>query len=74
MAERDDSCGGGFESGTRSVRGEGMAMSAQCDECQTNSLANRRRAKVLRGPLRGLRGMVCGHCIAKREPATAEVA
>lgn len=72
MAERDDSCGGGFESGNRSVRGEGM--SARCDECQTNSLANRRRAKVLRGPLRGLRGMVCNHCIAKREPATAGAA
>ena len=51
---------------TRPARGEGLAMSAKCDECHRDSMVTRRRAKVARGPLRGIYGMVCRHCIELR--------
>lgn len=42
-------------------RGEGHALLGRCDECGKSS-ANRHPLKVMRGPLRGLRGLVCRVC------------
>ena len=46
-------------------------ISARCDECQSAKTA-RRRAKVLRGALRGLQGMVCLSCLELRLPPPEE--
>jgi len=71
MSERDDSRGGGHEYATRLCGGPGLPVAGRCDECSKDSTASRRRAKVKRGKLRGLLGMVCGACMALRvqEPA-----
>ena len=63
---------GRYESGRPPVGGPGTVCGGRCEECQGSSdLAGRRRTKVLRGPLRGLVGMVCRHCVAAREKAPA---
>lgn len=63
MSERDSFRGGLFEAAIPSTagRGEGQAISAKCDECHA-SVVIRHPAKVMRGSLRGLRGMVCRAC------------
>lgn len=71
MTSRDDSHGGRYEPMTRPVPGAGLLVTGRCDECQRNDQIGRSRAKVKRGPLRGLAGMVCGACIALREKAPA---
>lgn len=63
--------GGRYEPATRPARGDGMCPTARCDECQRDSAGGRRRAKVLKGPLRGIKGMVCLPCMALREKAPA---
>ena len=70
MSERDDTRGGRFEPARTAQRGEGQALTGRCDECQVTS-AIRHPAKVLRGPLRGLRGMVCRSCKDARKAVTA---
>ncbi len=60
------------ETGFRSA-GLGMLIAAKCDECGCKSLLHRQRARVLRGSLKGLRGMVCVACLSKRA-APAQVA
>jgi hypothetical protein len=47
-----------------------MVSAGKCDECQLDGFAARRKAKVKRGPLRGIYGMVCTTCIAARDAAT----
>ena len=64
-----DGGSGRAESLNRPARGEGVPMRAKCDECQEATNLPRRRAKVLAGALRGLFGMVCMRCAAKREKA-----
>ena len=71
MSERDDSRGGGYEPMTRPAPGAGLLATGRCDECQCNAKMGRARAKVKKGPLRGLVGMVCGGCMALREKAPA---
>lgn len=64
--------GGRYESERRLSGGPGMVCAGRCDECQADSgLAGRRKAKVLRGPLRGIFGMVCARCMALRAKAPA---
>lgn len=64
--------GGRYEPQRRLVGGPGLVSAGRCDECQgNNSLTGRRKAKVMSGPLRGLRGMVCGACLALRAKAPA---
>lgn len=63
--------GGRFEPEHKPARGEGMCSTGRCDECQRDSALGRRKAKVLKGPLRGIRGMVCLPCLALREKAPA---
>ena len=46
--------------------GGGMAVGSKCDECGINTGQQRLKVKVLKGPLRGMRGMVCAKCIAAR--------
>jgi hypothetical protein len=58
--------GGQFEPEHRPAAGAGMIVSGRFDECQEDSRERRARAKVKRGPLRGLAGMVCMHCMALR--------
>lgn len=41
--------------------GPGAHVTASCDQCQQRVVA-RKRARVTRGPLRGLQGMVCYRC------------
>lgn len=50
----------------KSSSGGGLAVSSKCDECGINTGQQRVRVRVLAGPLRGMRGMVCGKCIAAR--------
>lgn len=57
---------GRYEQERRPIAGHGMPATAQCDECQRKSANGRRQAKVLKGPLRGIRGMVCITCLAER--------
>ena len=72
MSRREDSAGGRYEPETLTFAGTGMAVTAACDECGRQGLtAGRRRAKVARGPLRGLVGNVCAGRMAKREKAAA---
>lgn len=71
MSARDDSHGGRHEYETRTVGGQGLTVAGRCDECSKDSTASRRRAKVMRGPLRGLFAMVCGDCIALRAKVAA---
>jgi len=71
MSERDDTRGGRYEPMVATAtRGEGMALVGRCDECRVPAAA-RSRTKVLRGPLRGLRGMVCKSCMAARTAVPA---
>lgn len=72
MSERDASRGGMFEAAVPSTagRGEGQSISAKCDECH-NTVGIRHPAKVMRGALRGLRGMVCRACMDKRKAVPA---
>ena len=51
--------------------GLGMQITSKCDECHADSITHRKRAPVLRGPLRGVMGLVCGTCLAKREKVAA---
>ena len=46
--------------------GLGMQITSKCDECHGNSVTQRKRAKVLRGPLRGVMGLVCCKCLTQR--------
>lgn len=69
MSERDDTRGGRFEPRQSLQPGEGQALTGRCDECQL-TVAVRHPAKVLRGPLRGLRGMVCRACKDLRKATT----
>jgi hypothetical protein len=64
---------GRYEPEKRLCGGPGMVSAGRCDECQGNSgnLTGRRKAKVLRGPLRGLMGMVCAKCLEQRAKAPA---
>lgn len=55
----------------RPAAGPGALISARCDECQSPKTA-RKRAKVLRGALRGLHGMVCLPCLELRLPPPDE--
>ena len=71
MTSRDDSHGGRYEPMTRPGPSAGLAVTGRCDECQRDSARGRGRAKVRRGPLRGLAGMVCGACIARRAKVPA---
>ena len=48
----------------KSSSGGGLAVSSKCDECGINTGQQRVRVRVLAGPLRGMRGMVCGKCVA----------
>ena len=50
----------------KSSSGGGLAVSSKCDECGINTGQQRAKVRVLAGPLRGMRGMVCGKCIAAR--------
>ena len=50
----------------KSSSGGGLAVSSKCDECGINTGQQRVKVRVLAGPLRGMRGMVCGKCIAAR--------
>jgi hypothetical protein len=70
MSERDASRGGMYEPSIPSGigRGEGLTHTGKCDECHVN-VSTRRPAKVLRGALRGMRGMVCRGCASLRQPA-----
>lgn len=69
MSERDDTRGGRAEHMVRTAtRGEGLALSGRCDEC-TLPKPVRHPAKVLKGPLRGLKGMVCRGCMDARKAA-----
>ena len=71
MSERDDTRGGRYEPAVATyTRGEGLALVGRCDECYTPADA-RSRTKVQRGPLRGLRGMVCKRCMADRKAVSA---
>lgn len=72
MSERDASRGGMFEPSVPSGvgRGEGQSHTGKCDECHTN-VSVRHPAKVLRGSLRGLRGMVCRACVSQRKAVPA---
>jgi len=71
MSERDAIRGGLFEAAIPSTagRGEGQAIRAKCDECHA-TVSIRHPAKVMRGALRGLRGMVCRGCMDKRKAVT----
>jgi hypothetical protein len=71
MSARDDSHGGRRERETITFGGVGLHSAGRCDECQRDSLAGRRKAKVKKGPLRGITGMVCNACLALREKAAA---
>lgn len=51
--------------------GLGMQITSKCDECHAESITHRKRAKVLHGPLRGVMGLVCSKCLAKREKVAA---
>lgn len=51
--------------------GPGALVSARCDECHAPKVA-RKRAKVARGSLRGMVGMVCQACLALRLPPPEE--
>ena len=62
MSAHDDHHGGRFEPTDKPVSGAGLSVTARCDECQRETAAARKRARVRRGPLRGLFGMVCGDC------------
>lgn len=75
MSDRDSSSGGRYEPNALSAagRGEGQSHTGKCDECHTN-VSVRHPAKVLRGSLRGLRGMVCRSCVSLRQPAKAVAA
>ena len=75
MSERDASRGGMFEPSIPSTagRGEGHSYVGKCDECHTN-VSVRHPAKVLRGSLRGIRGMLCRACVSLRQPAKAVAA
>jgi hypothetical protein len=42
--------------------GTGLTVTSSCDQCGKKSGLHRKRAKVKRGPLRGLMGMVCKDC------------
>ena len=70
MSARDDSHGGQYEPARTITRGEGVSLTGRCDECSTNA-AVRHPAKVLKGPLRGLRGMVCRACMDARKAVQA---
>lgn len=71
MSEREESHGGRYESTVATkTRGEGMALVGRCDEC-TLPKPVRHPAKVLKGPLRGLRGMVCRACMDARKAVPA---
>ena len=71
MSERDDNHGGRYEPMTLPSPGAGVLVTGRCDECQRNGQIGRARAKVKRGPLRGIAGMVCGACMALREKVAA---
>jgi hypothetical protein len=63
--------GGGYEAEHKTPAGAGMCITGRCDECGQDGHASRRRAKVAAGKLRGLHGMVCVHCLAKRTKGVA---
>ena len=46
MSERDDSHGGRYERERLTFGGVGLVSAGRCDECQRDSLAGRRKAKV----------------------------
>jgi hypothetical protein len=71
MSARDDAHGGRFEPMvSTAARGEGLALVGRCDECMKPSPV-RSQTKVLKGPLRGLRGMVCKTCKDARQAVPA---
>ena len=66
MNARDDNHGGRLEHGPKPAPGAGLPAVGRCDECQRDSAAGRTRTKVRTGALRGIKGMVCGACMAGR--------
>jgi len=70
MSARDDAHGGRFEPERMPIRGEGQPTTGRCDECQ-RAVTVRHPAKVMKGPLRGLRGRVCVQCMDARKAVAA---